>query len=50
MKTTAEVKLEKVIKEGFQKQLKPLGFKKKGIDFYLRQEHIGQIISEQKSA
>jgi len=50
MKTTAELKFEKIIKEGFQEQLKPLGFKKKGNNFYLQLEHIGQIISVQKSA
>jgi hypothetical protein len=50
MKTTAEVKFEKIIEEGFQEQLKPLGFKKKGNNFYLQLEHIGQIISVQKSA
>ena len=50
MKTLSEIKFEKIIREGFQELLKPLGFKKKGINFYLRLEAIGQIINVQKSA
>jgi hypothetical protein len=50
MKTLSEIKFEKIIREGFQELLKPLGFKKKGINFYLRLDTIGQIINVQKSA
>ncbi len=50
MKTTAELKFARIIKEGFQEILKPLGFKKKGNNFYLQLAELGQIINIQKSA
>jgi hypothetical protein len=49
MKTESEIKFERVIKEGFQELLKPIGFKKKGNNFYLQLERIGQIVNIQKS-
>lgn len=49
MKTKAEVKFDLIIKEGFQAVLKPLGFKKKGNNFYLQLKELGQIINVQKS-
>lgn len=49
MKTVSEIKFDKIIKEGFQEILKPLGFKKKGSNFYLKLDTIGQIINVQKS-
>lgn len=49
MKTVAEITFDRVIKEGFQAVLKPLGFKKKGNNFYLQLEDLGQIINVQKS-
>lgn len=50
MKTAAELKFDRIIKEGFQEILKPLGFKKKGNNFYLQLPELGQIINIQKSA
>jgi Domain of unknown function (DUF4304) len=49
MKTTSETKFDRIIKEGFQELLKPLGFKKKTNNFYLKLDTIGQIINVQKS-
>lgn len=49
MKTKAEIKFDFIIKEGFQAILKPLGFKKKGNNFYLQLKELGQIINVQKS-
>lgn len=50
MKTLSELKFEKIISEGFHELLKPRGFKKKGNNFYLRLDTIGQIVNVQKSA
>jgi adenylate cyclase class IV len=50
MKTISEIKFDKIIKDGFQELLKPLGFKKKANNFYLKLETIGQIINVQKSS
>jgi hypothetical protein len=50
VKTTAELKFDRTIKEGFQEVLKPLGFKKKANNFYLELPELGQIINVQKSA
>lgn len=50
MKTLAELKFDRIIKEGFHEILKPLGFKKKGNNFYLQLPELGQIINIQKSA
>jgi hypothetical protein len=50
MKTLSEIKFDKIISEGFHELLKPLGFKKKGNNFYLRLDTIGQIVNVQKSA
>ncbi|MFC6996397.1 DUF4304 domain-containing protein [Rufibacter roseus] len=49
MKTIAETKFNRILKEGFQEVLKPLGFKKKGNNFYLQLEELGQAINAQKS-
>lgn len=49
MKTASEIKFDKIIKEGFHEILKPLGFKKKASNFYLKLDTIGQIINVQKS-
>ena len=49
MKTISEIKFDKVIKDGFHEILKPLGFKKKANNFYLKLDTIGQIINVQKS-
>jgi hypothetical protein len=49
MKTVSEKKFDRVIKEGFQELLKPIGFKKKANNFYLQLDGIGQIINVQKS-
>jgi hypothetical protein len=50
MKTKAEYIFDKVIKDCFHKTLKPLGFKKKGNNFYLPLPELGQIINVQKSS
>jgi hypothetical protein len=50
MKTISEIKFDKIIKDGFHEILKPLGFKKKANNFYLKLDTIGQIINVQKSA
>jgi hypothetical protein len=49
MKTISEVKFDTIIKEGFQEILKPLGFKKKANNFYLKYDTIGHLINVQKS-
>lgn len=49
MKTLAEVKFDNIIKHGFHEILKPYGFKKRGNNFYLQLEDLGQIINIQKS-
>ncbi|ACU07077.1 hypothetical protein FIC_00622 [Flavobacteriaceae bacterium 3519-10] len=49
MKTVSETKFDKIIKNGFHEVLKPLGFKKKENNFYLKLDRIGQIINVQKS-
>jgi hypothetical protein len=49
MKTVAEEKFDMLIKEGVHQILKPLGFRKKGNNFYLQLEQLGQIINLQKS-
>lgn len=49
MKAIAETKFDRLIKEGFQQILKPLGFKKKVNNFYLQLRDLGQIINIQKS-
>ncbi|OKL40144.1 DUF4304 domain-containing protein [Pontibacter flavimaris] len=50
MKTATEIKFDKIVKVGFHEILKPLGFKKKGNNFYLQLENLGQIINIQKSS
>jgi hypothetical protein len=50
MLTAAELKYNALVKEVFQAILKPLGYKKKGNNFYLQGEHIGKLISLQKSS
>lgn len=49
MRTETQEKFKRIIKEGFQEILKPLGFKKKAYNFYLQLEGLGQIINIQKS-
>ncbi len=44
-----EIKFDRVIKEGFQPLLKPLGFKKKANNFYLQEKDLGKLINIQKS-
>ncbi|MFC4233591.1 DUF4304 domain-containing protein, partial [Parasediminibacterium paludis] len=41
---------ERVIKEGFHEVLKPLGYKKKGNNFFIQLAELGQIINIQKSS
>ncbi|MCM5530307.1 DUF4304 domain-containing protein [Parasegetibacter sp. NRK P23] len=50
MKTGAEIKFDKVVKDGFHEILKPLGFKKRANNFYLKLDTLGQIINIQKSS
>jgi hypothetical protein len=49
MKSIAETKFDKVVRDGFHATLKPLGFKKKGNNFYKQENGIGHIINLQKS-
>ncbi|WP_273209750.1 DUF4304 domain-containing protein [Runella zeae] len=49
MKTISQIKFDRIIKNGFHEILKPLGFKKKANNFYLKLGNIGQIINVQKS-
>jgi hypothetical protein len=48
MKTESEEKFDKIVK-AFHLRLKPLGFKKKGNNFYLQKVGFGQHINFQKS-
>ncbi|WP_448702357.1 DUF4304 domain-containing protein [Mucilaginibacter sp. AW1-3] len=50
MKTLAETKFQTLVKDVFQNTLKPLGFKKKGNNFYLGCNGFGKIINLQKSS
>lgn len=50
MKTVSGIKFDRIIKEGFHELLKPMGFKKKANNFYLKLDTIGQIINIQRSS
>ena len=50
MKTITEQNFDVIIKDCFQAILKPLGFKKKGNNFYRQLQDLGQIINIQKSS
>lgn len=50
MKSTAELKFDRIVKHGFHETLKPMGFKKKGNNFYSFRNGIGHIINLQKSS
>jgi len=50
MKTFTEQNFDTIIKDCFQAILKPLGFKKKGNNFYRQLQDLGQIINVQKSS
>ena len=50
MKTIVEQNFDSLIKDCFQTILKPLGFKKKGNNFYRQLPDLGQIINVQKSS
>jgi hypothetical protein len=50
MKSTAELKFDRIVKQGFHETLKPMGFKKKGNNFYQFKNGIGHIINLQKSS
>ncbi|MEO7310252.1 MAG: DUF4304 domain-containing protein [Chitinophagaceae bacterium] len=50
MKTDTEQYFDTIIKDCFQTILKPLGFKKKGNNFYRQLQELGQIINIQKSS
>jgi Domain of unknown function (DUF4304) len=49
MKTETELKFDKIIKQGIHFILKPLGFKKKGNNFYINKDYYGFIVNIQKS-
>ncbi len=49
MKTSSQIKFDRIIKEGFHEILKPLGFRKKANNFYMQLDSIGQIVNIQKS-
>jgi hypothetical protein len=50
MKTVTEQNFDLIIKDCFQAILKPLGFKKKGNNFYRPMKDLGQIVNVQKSS
>ena len=50
MKTVTEQNFDIIIKDCFQTILRPLGFKKKGNNFYRQLQDLGQIINIQKSS
>ncbi|MFP5042910.1 DUF4304 domain-containing protein [Parasediminibacterium sp. JCM 36343] len=50
MKTVTEQNFDIIIKDCFQPILKPLGFKKKGNNFYRQLPDLGQIVNVQKSS
>lgn len=50
MKTLTQAKFDLIIKDGFHQILKPLGFIKKGNNFYLQKPNLGHIINVQKSS
>lgn len=50
MKTPTQIKFDQIIENGFHDILKPLGFKKKSYNFYLKNLDLGQIINIQKSS
>ncbi|MCG7857527.1 DUF4304 domain-containing protein [Flavihumibacter sediminis] len=49
MKTPTEDKFDRIIKKGFHEILRPIGFRKRGNNFYLQKAELGQIINIQKS-
>lgn len=49
MKSITETKFDKVVKDSFHAKLKPLGYKKKGNNFYKQENGVGHIINLQKS-
>ena len=50
MKTDTEQNFDNIIKDCFHTFLKPIGFKKKGNNFYRQLQDLGQIINIQKSS
>lgn len=50
MKSITQAKFDSIIKESFHATLKPLGFKKKGNNFYSQKDGLGHIINLQKSS
>ena len=50
MKSLVEVSFDSIVKLSFHNQLKPLGFRKKGNNFYSQENGIGHIINLQKSS
>lgn len=49
MKTIAEQKFDSIINDSFKALINPLGFKKKGNNFYRQLPEFGQIVNVQKS-
>jgi hypothetical protein len=49
MKSPGELIFNNIIKDGFTEILKPLGFKKKGNNFYRNLEQIGHVVNVQKT-
>lgn len=49
MKSASELKLDLIVKEGFHAALKPVGFRKKGNNFYRQLKDLGHIVNIQKS-
>jgi hypothetical protein len=49
MKSSPELKFDIIVKDVFHSTLKPLGYKKRGNNFYIEKNGIGKIINLQKS-
>jgi hypothetical protein len=49
MKTSVEIMFDNVVNQGFDKILEPLGFKKRGNNFYAQYNGIGHLVNIQKS-
>ena len=49
MKSSSELKFDIIVRDVFHSTLKPLGYKKRGNNFYIETSGIGKIINLQKS-
>lgn len=49
MRTSVEIIFDNVVNQGFREMLEPLGFKKRGTNFYAQCNGIGHLVNIQKS-